>query len=202
MFRRVLAVLVLAAAARAAEPPGSPGAREALHLCYEADDATTREEKRALLDRGLALAEKAVAADDRDALAHFAVFCNLGRRTELAGLSVGSLAALRRLRREVDRTLELAPEFVKALQGKGALLLDTPRLLGGDPAEAERLLRRALALEPDSIEVRLHLARALEARGARSEARARATEALTLAEQKARRDDVAEARKLLARLRD
>jgi Flp pilus assembly protein TadD len=196
----VLAVLVLAAAAEAADPAGSPGSREALRLCHQADEPATTEAKRALLQRGLSLGEKAVASDEQDALAHFAVFCNVGRLTELDGLGPKAYMSLRRMRREIDRTLELAPDFADALKGKGALLLDTPRLLGGDPGEAERVLRRALALEPDAFGTRLYLARALEARGAKEEARTRASEALAIAESRGDAADVAEARKLIVRL--
>lgn len=157
-------------------------------------------EKAALLERGLTLAEKAVAADGNDAQASFAVFCNLGERMRLAGLSFSSLSGLRRLRSAVDRTLELAPDYPDALHGKGALLLGTPRLLGGDAAEGERLLRRALAIDPDCSGARLDLARALMARGDKAGARAEVELALAGGEHKPSPPDIDEARKLLASL--
>jgi len=190
-------LLLLAAAPSAAAP--TPSTAEALSLCQRADAAPAGE-RRALLERGLAAAEAAVARDERDPAAHFAVFCNLGKRMRLDGASVASLFALRRLRREVDRTLELAPEHADALVGKAALLYYTPRLLGGDPVEGERLLRRALVVAPDYLEARLALARLLSARGERGEARASAREALQIAERQAnvaREDD---ARRLLQEL--
>jgi tetratricopeptide (TPR) repeat protein len=180
---RVLALVACTTLAAAADPPGTPASRDALALCQRAADAP-KNEQLALLDRALAAAERAVAGDDRDALAHFAVFCSLGGRMRRAGLSVGALLDLRRLRREVDRTLELAPDFADALAGKGALLLDTPRLLGGDPAEAERLLRRALAVDPDYLGPRLDLLRALRDRGAHQEATSEARRALEIARRK------------------
>ncbi|HZP39924.1 MAG TPA: tetratricopeptide repeat protein [Candidatus Binatia bacterium] len=180
-------------------PPGSLDARRALALCGEADHAAP-EAKRDLLERSLALAETAVKADDRDPQAHFAVFCALGKQTELKGLSPGTLGAYRRVRREVDRALELAPDYVDALTGKGALLIEAPRLFGGDPGEAERLLRRAIALDPEFVRPRLDLARALDAQGRRDAARGEAAAALALAERKKDSDDVAAARKLVARL--
>jgi tetratricopeptide (TPR) repeat protein len=198
--RPAVALLVLALVARAAatDPPGSPAARAALATCERARDATGAEQA-ALFARGLARAEEAVKADDRDALAHFAVFCNLGGQLR-AGPGLSALLDLRRLRREIDRTLELAPDFPDALVGKGRLLLETPRLLGGDPAGGERLLRRALALDPDWVGPRLALARALADRGARDEARAEARRALETAERRGEAADAAEARALLDRL--
>jgi tetratricopeptide (TPR) repeat protein len=193
-----LLVLALAAAASATDPPGSPAARKALAICERAQDAAGAEQK-ALFARGLARAEAALKADDRDALAHFAVFCNLGGQLRV-GLGLSALGDLRRLRREIDRTLELAPDFPDALVGKGRLLLETPRLLGGDPVEGERLLRRALDLDPDWIGPRLDLARALAARGARADAATEARRALEIAERKGSETDAAEARSLLTEL--
>ena len=106
--------------------PGSATAGAALDRCSQADHA--RGPARAdLLKKGLALAEEAVAADDGDARAHFAVFCNLGKQAHDAGLSIFNLGKLPRLRREVDRTLELAPDSADALVGKGAMLREMPR---------------------------------------------------------------------------
>jgi len=196
---RRLAALVLAtlSVARAADPPGTPASREALALCHRADDAPEAE-RPAMLDRALTLAERAVADDERDALAHFAVFCSLGGKMRRAGLGVGALVDLRRLRREVDRTLELAPDFADALAGKGALLLDAPRLLGGDPKEAERLLRRALEVDPDYLRPRLDLVRAVRTRGAEAEAHAEAERALEVAKRKKDAEGIARAQALLS----
>jgi len=192
-----VALLALARGARAADPPGSPRANQALAACLA--EAATPAERRANLARGLALAEEAVAADERDAKAHFAVFCNLGNDLKLRG-ALQSLFAVRRLRREIDRTLELAPDYADALVGKGELLIGLPRLLGGDAAEGERLLRAALRVDPDYIDAHLGLARALAARGARDEARAEAERAQAAAERVPDAARATEARELLAHL--
>jgi tetratricopeptide (TPR) repeat protein len=193
-----LTLVALCALVRAADPPGSPGANEALAICRQ--KAATPAEKRVLLARGLALAEQAVEADERDPKAHFAVFCNLGTEMELRGVSISSVVAVRRLRREIDRTLELAPDWSDALLAKGSFLVELPRFLGGDGKEGERLIRAALAIEPDFIEAHLRLARALDRRGARAAATAEARTALALAEKKGDAEKEAEARKLLAQV--
>lgn len=155
----------------AALPSGSETATQSLSLCERAD-SLSGDARAAALAHGIKLAEKAIAADERDALAHFATVCNLGKQMEMEGLSFGQLFSLRRLRREVDKTLELAPEDADALAAKGALLLRLPRWFGGDAEEAEKLLRRALRSEPDNGTARCYLAKALQARGANEEARA------------------------------
>jgi tetratricopeptide (TPR) repeat protein len=197
----VATIAHVSAPALAADPKGSARAEEALALCNKSDDVPTAE-KAALLDRSLALAEEAIAADGADAKAHFAAFCALGHRMELDGTSVRSLFALRRLRQEIDRTLELAPDYSDAMVGKASLLLDAPRLLGGDATEAERLLRRALAIDPEYGSARLRLASALAGRGAKDEARVEARRALATAERKNDTAQAADARALLAKLGD
>jgi len=196
----VLAVtLGLAGAALAGPPPGTPASQKAIELCEQAGRVPDGEQL-AQYEAALAAAEAAVALDERDALAHFAVFCALGGRMRRQGLGPGALIGLLRLRREVDRTIELAPDFADGHAGKGALLLDSPRVLGGDPAAAEALFRHALALEPDYLGPRLDLARALLRRDAKDEARREARRALRIAR---RRDDaksIERARALLAEI--
>jgi tetratricopeptide (TPR) repeat protein len=183
----------------AADPPGTALSREALALCQRAQHADGAE-REALLAQSLERSDEAIAADDRDALAPFARFCALGQQAKLAGMSLTSLFKLRPIRAAVDRALELAPDFQDALLGKGSLLLSVPSILGGDDAEGERLVRRALEIDPDYVGARLTLAQALAERGDQAAARAEAERALSSAERKGEAEQVAEARRLLADL--
>jgi tetratricopeptide (TPR) repeat protein len=192
-------LVLLAGAAPAADPPGTSRSRDALALCNRARDAPPAEQP-ALLAHALTLADEAIAAADQDALAHFARFCALGEQARIAGASVTSLLKLRAIRQAVDRTLDLAPDFAPALLGKGALLLNVPWALGGDAAEGERLVRRALAVDPDYFGARLRLAEALADHGQKAEARLEAKRALETAEREHDAGDTAAARRLLATL--
>ena len=129
---------------------------DALALCAAADRLTP-EEREPALARGLELADAALALDDRSARAHFAVVCNLGKATSLAGIGFRTFGAVYRLRREVDRTLTLAPDDPDALAAKGALLVKLPRWLGGDGVEARHWLRRALTVDPLNATARAYL---------------------------------------------
>ena len=142
------AVLVglLAGAARAV-PAGQPAALDALALCRAAErlDGAARQQS---LERGLALARAAVAADDRDAAAHFATFCTLGRLVQLRGLDPWRPFEALRALGELEAAVRLAPDDPDVMAAKGAALLLLPRLLGGDPGEGRVWLRRALARDP------------------------------------------------------
>lgn len=167
----VLLLVVPLATVATAEPPGSPVAKESLVLCSQADDLSGNDQ-RAALARGVYLAERAIAGDSGDAKAHFALFCNLGKQMKVAGLALSSLLKLNRLRHELDTTLVLAPDDADALAAKGAMLLETPRVFGGDATAGEGLLRRALEIEPDNTAAQRYLAEALAERGAHEEAQA------------------------------
>lgn len=195
----LLVTLLLAANAvtRAAEPTGTPASREALALCHQAQKASGKE-RDALLEQSLERADAAIAEKDDDALAHFARFCALGEQARAAGVSLSNLVKLWAIRDAIDRTLELAPDFPDALLGKGAFLMSVPRLLGGSPKEGERLVRRALEIEPDYVGARLVLAEALLEDDRKSEAREEASRALASAEAKNDPEGVADARRLLA----
>jgi tetratricopeptide (TPR) repeat protein len=171
------ALLALAAGGPAAgEQPvlardgsGSALAREAVVLCLDAAK-TAEAERNAMLERGLAAAERAVAADATDAKAHFAVFCNLGRKLENEGASLAGVAHVQRLSDEIDRALALEPAFVDALAAKGTFLIALPALLGGNDDEGLHLIRRAVELAPDYPPARLQLAKALVEQGERAAA--------------------------------
>jgi tetratricopeptide (TPR) repeat protein len=187
-------------AARAVETASSLAANARVE-CETGRRAAERAVRKAHFDHGQALAERAVALDDGNAEAHFALFCNLGELMRLDGESVSSAFGLRRLMAEVNRTLELNPEHTDALAAKGTLLLRLPRLLGGDAHKGEEMLRQVIRQDPNAFTSRLVLARTCEARGERAEALAFATRALQIAREQGRADKVAEAQATLAELR-
>ena len=128
-----------------------PGAAaSALRRCTEADHAEGRE-RITLLKEGLRLAEIAVERDAEDAHAHFAVFCNLGKLVERQGVRLSTVRSVRRLQYEIDRTLELSPDYVEALEAKGRFLSRLPGWLGGDDREAATYLARAQALQVQEL---------------------------------------------------
>ena len=102
--------------------------------------------------------------------------------------------------KELDRTIELAPDHLAALSAKGTFLLRLPSLLGGDREKGEKLLLYVLQKAPHSVNARLSLAKSYCADGRHSEALSLASEALSLAQAQQLDDFAPEAAKVLAQL--
>jgi hypothetical protein len=184
----------------AAEPSASALAQQSLDLCEAGRQSGDRAERARSFRKGIELAERAVALDDRLADAHFGLFCNRGETMRLDGESITDVLAFRALQRELDRTLELAPDHPGALSAKGTFLVRLPRLLGGDVDRGEAMLHRVIHLDPTAITARLGLARVCEYRGRRQEGIEYARRALQFARELGRADKMAEAQALLDEL--
>lgn len=152
---------LLATAPALAAPLGSPAANESIARCREADWLVGNERAH-LLSTGMRLAEEAVDANGSDAAAHFAVFCNLGKQLQAGGVNPWILSDVKRLHREIDRAIALAPRDTELWVAKGALLLNLPTFLGGDRDEAERWLVAAFVVDPDNQSIRAYLTQTLE----------------------------------------
>lgn len=174
----------------------------AMKECHTGRIAQDRATRIAHFKKGEALGEQAVAADDQSTEAHFALFCNLGELMRIDGeLSITSVRGFRRMTKELDRTLELAPDHLDALSAKGTFLVRLPSMLGGDREKGEKLLRYVLLKEPQSVNARLSLAKSYCANGRHSEALSLASEALDLAQAQRQDDFLLEAENVLAQLR-
>jgi hypothetical protein len=175
-------------------------AATSLDACQRGRGAGARAERQALFTRGRALAEQAVAIDERSPEAHFALFCNLGEMLRLDGERLSSVFEFRRMMKELDRTLSLDPGHTDALAAKGILLLRLPRLLGGNARKGEEILHRVIEMDPAAVSSRLALARFKGAQGERDEGLMLAATALREARAQGRLEDVTEAETILAAL--
>lgn len=173
----------------------------ALQACHDGRIATDRATRAALYEKGQSLGEQAVAADEKSADAHFALFCNLGELMRIDGeMSLSSVLGFRRMMKELNRSLELKPDHLDALSARGTLLVRLPAMLGGDPEKGEQLLRHVIQQEPDAVNARISLAKSYCKRGRHQDAVTLATEALTLAKAQQLDDFIPEASKVVAQL--
>lgn len=174
---------------------------ESMHECSLGRQAQTRADRIQHFASGQALGEQAIATDESSPDAHFALFCNLGEQLRVDGESLSSLFGFRRMMKELNRTLELAPDHLDALSAKGTVLVRVPGFMGGDKEKGEHLLRQVIAREPAAVNARLSLAKSYCADGRHEEAVAIATKALDLAQELQRIDFIPEARQVLLQLR-
>jgi tetratricopeptide (TPR) repeat protein len=124
----------------------------------------------------------------------------MGESMRIDGESVQALVGLKSLMKELDRSLELDPNYLDALSSKGTFLVKLPRLMGGDVSQGEAMLRRVADADPNAFNSRIVLAQVLIDRGDKDEATKLATRALDIAKAKNRPDKIAEAQAVLAKL--
>ncbi|MBX3347637.1 MAG: hypothetical protein KF747_02740 [Nitrospira sp.] len=184
-----------------AESSGGTLPKQALDQCHQGRLAKDRDTRLAHFQQGQRLGEQAVAEDEGSADAHFALFCNLGELLRIDGETLTSLFGLRRMMKELDRTLEIVPTHLEALSAKGTLLVKLPSLLGGDVKEGERLLQQVIQQAPKAVNARLALARVRCERGQHDEAMALAGAALVIAQTQKQMDFIPEAEALLQQAR-
>jgi hypothetical protein len=174
-------------------------AQSALECLRRGEDLLTAESRLAAYREGLQLAQRAVAADDNNASAHFALFANNGRVMLMEGQTLNPFNLLA-VNRELERALELNPDYADALAARGGLYRQLPRLLGGSLEKAEADLTRAIALDADAVGARIELAQAYRDMGHPERSVPLLNKAAQVAESKGKYRQLAEARALLREL--
>jgi tetratricopeptide (TPR) repeat protein len=183
-----------------AQESGEHLTKQALEECHRGRLAMDRATRLAHFQQGQLMGERAVEADEKNAEAHFALFCNLGELLRVDGESLTSLFGLRRMMKELDRALELNPEYMEALSAKGTLLVKLPGILGGDVEKGEQLLEHVIHQAPKAINARLALAKVRCEHGRHHEAVTLASDALAIAQKDNQADFIPEARAVLEQL--
>ena len=172
-------------------------ADQALQMSKQADK--TADGWQAAYDRGIDLAEQAIAADPTVADGHYALFVNLGRKAERSGMGAQSMKVFK-LKGLLDKTLELDPAHAHAWEAKGEMLTRLPKLLGGSETEGESALRKSAELAPQWPKPPLRLAELDWKKGRADQARAEAERAKDLATAAGDENLRAEAEKLLSEM--
>ncbi|UCD19019.1 MAG: hypothetical protein JSU64_06225 [candidate division WOR-3 bacterium] len=116
-------------------------------VCYLLGDrAEEKSEKLGLYYKGRDYGREAIELDDDSPDAHFWYMVNIGRVGQTKGV-LNSLALVPEVRREIERVLELDPEYIGALDAQAMLYYELPGLLGGNLNKSIESLDRAIALD-------------------------------------------------------
>jgi tetratricopeptide (TPR) repeat protein len=124
-------------------------ATESLECLRRGEEAVDPKMKVEAYRQGVELARQAIAADDLNADAHFAMFANQGRVMLHEGV-VPNPVTLMEANRELNRTLELNPNHADALAAKGGMYRQLPWALGGSNEKASEYLARSVELDYDN----------------------------------------------------
>jgi len=191
--------LVRAGAAPEAKRQAQTLAEQALNCLHRGEDATDQQHKLAAYEQGLDLAARAVALDDDNADAHFAIFGNKGRILLLEGVTPNPVSLLQ-VNRDLERTLQLNPNHADALVAKGGLYRQLPWVLGGSLSVAETCLTKAISIDPDAVSARIELAATYRDMGHPERGLPLLQTAASIAERQGKQRQLHEARDLLRQL--
>jgi tetratricopeptide (TPR) repeat protein len=174
-------------------------AEQALTCLHRGEDAADKQQKLDAYQQGLDLAQRAVALDEENSDAHFAIFGNKGRILLLEGVTPNPISLLQ-VNRDLERALELNPNHADALTAKGGLYRQLPWVLGGSLSVAETCLTKAIALDPDAVSARIELAATYRDMGYPERGVPLLQTAATIAEREGKRRQLSEARALMHEL--
>jgi tetratricopeptide (TPR) repeat protein len=134
----------------------------------------------ATYDSGIELAKRAIEIDPSLADGYYALFVNLGRKSERTSVAAQAMH-ISELKQLLDKTLELDPAHAHAWEAKGEMLMRLPRLLGGSETQGLQALRRSAELDPKWARPVLRLAQYDWKKGRGAEAQTEAEHARELA---------------------
>jgi tetratricopeptide (TPR) repeat protein len=174
-------------------------ASRAIVLMKQGEDEVSADAKLVAYREGLALAKRALAIDDNNADAHFALFASEGRIMLLEGVTPNPVTLLK-VNKELERCLDLNPNHSDALAAKGGLYRQLPWMLGGNLDKAEEHLKRSIAIDPNAVGARIELARTYRDKGKPELCAPLLTKAAELAQRMNKERQLSEARQMLAEL--
>ncbi len=114
--------------------------------------------------KGLKYGQRAIRVNPDGKEGHFYYMANMGAIAQRKGL-LTSLWRFRKIKRQMAKTLALAPDWPPILLARARLLMELPGVFGGDKEEAMRLCQQALELDPDYLPTYVAMARLLAEQG-------------------------------------
>ena len=176
-----------------------PRATRALVCLQRGEDATDPDAKRTAYDEGLDLARRAVALDDDNADAHFAIFANEGRLMLLDGVTAEPDQPAEGERRARACARDQSEPLRRAGR-QGRALSAAPLGARRQPDVAEECLTKAIASDPNAVSARIELAATYRDMGQPERGLPLLDKAVVIAERQGKQRQLAEARTLLSEL--
>jgi len=158
MIRYFIAAL-LTAASLAAQPPGQlieAGHFKRARAAVEARDQNDPETLYLMaglkqhwgdLDAAEKFAERAVAANPKDARYHWCLSNVLGSKAEKASV-LSQIGLGRRFKKEADLALSLDPNLPGAIENMAQFYIHAPGVIGGDKTKARVLIDQLIKIDP------------------------------------------------------
>lgn len=171
---------------------------------YVGDEAGTNE-KLAYFQKGIAIAERAVAAEVNAVEGHFWLAANYGGFSEQKG-ALRALQMVKKIRAEMETVLRLNDRYQDggAYLALGEIDKELPRIVGGNLSRAITRLEQGLKVAPHNLEMKLAMAEAYQEDGRKEDARRQLQEIISrtinASRAKSERGVQEKARKMLAKL--
>ncbi len=126
---------------------------------YLSDTQSDEKQKIKLLQEGITAAERAIKLDAGRAEGHFWMGATKGAYAELKG-AFSAMGLVKTVRREFETALKIDPAYAKGTThlALGELLIRLPALLGGSDKKGLQYLEQGLQYGPQNAELKLLLA--------------------------------------------
>lgn len=172
---------------------------------YYVGEEADKNGKLAFFQKGISVAQRAVAAEPNAVEGHFWLAANYGGSSELAG-ALKALQTVKKIRAEMETVLKLNDRYQDggAYLALGEMDKELPRIVGGNLSRAITRLEAGLKIAPHNLEMKLSLAEAYKEDGRKDDARRQLQEIIarpvTASRAKAERHVHEKARQFLAKL--
>jgi len=171
---------------------------------YVGEDASNGE-KMGYFQKGISIAQRAVATDPNAVEGHFWLAANYGGFSEQTGM-LKALQTVKKIRSEMETVLRLNDRYQDggAYLALGEMDKELPRIVGGNLTRAITRLEQGLKVAPQNLEIKLAMAEAYLEDGRQEDAKRQLQEIISHpvnpSRAKSERDVQEKARKMLAKL--
>lgn len=144
----------------------------AARAAYYVGDFGEPAEKLKFFDRGIALAQRAIALQPNAVEGHFWLAANYGGKAQMVG-ALKALSTVKKIRSEMQTVVQLndAYENGNAYLALGEIDRELPGVMGGDKKRAIARYQQGLKVAPENLDLKVALSKAYKDAGRKEDAR-------------------------------